>query len=184
MHIHIRPENLELTQAIKEYVEKKVRKLEKYFTEDIEANAYVNLKVYRDQHHVEVTIPMPNLLLRAEEKNLDMYASVDLIVDKLERQIRKHKTKINRKARTHGSIKQIINSQILQEQDHELEEEIGAFEIVRTKRFAVKPMDSEEAILQMNMLGHNFFVYRDSETNAMCVVYKRKDDQYGLIEAN
>ncbi|MDQ0339922.1 putative sigma-54 modulation protein [Caldalkalibacillus uzonensis] len=181
MKFNIRGENIEVTPALRDYVEKKVGRLERYFQEDITSDVYVTLKVTRDQHSVEVTIPMPKLLLRAEEKSLDMYASIDLVVEKLERQIRKYKTKVNRKFRQEGSVKQLfhdVNGQADQTQN-EVDDSI---EIVRTKRFNLKPMDAEEAVLQMDLLGHNFFVFSDAETEKVSVVYKRKDGRYGLIQ--
>ncbi len=142
----------------------------------------MNLKVRTtNTSKVEVTIPMPNLVLRAEEENADMYAAIDLIVDKLERQIRKHKTKINRKSRFNGATGEVFA--IAQDAaTQEVEED--ELEVVRNKRFDLKPMDSEEAILQMNMLGHSFFVYTNADTNTTNVVYRRKDGRYGLIEPN
>ncbi|PEZ07227.1 ribosomal subunit interface protein [Bacillus sp. AFS018417] len=178
MKFNIRGENIEVTPALKEYVEKKLGKLERYFETFPEIK--VNLKVYSDKQRVEVTIPFPDLLLRAEETNSDMYAAIDLVVDKLERQIRKHKTKVNRKLRENGITKTML---ILPEQPT-VQEEVAEdeLELVRTKRFDLKPMDVEEAILQMDMLGHNFFVFTNSETNETNVVYGRKDGKYGLIE--
>lgn len=182
MNYNVRGENIEVTQAIREYVEKKIGKLERYFSNTPDAQASVNLKVRANNtSKVEVTIPMPNLVLRAEEENADMYAAIDLIVDKLERQIRKHKTKINRKSRFNGTAGAAF-AVALDTVDHaETEEDL---ELVRNKRFDLKPMDSEEAILQMNMLGHNFFVYTNADTNTTNVVYRRKDGRYGLIEPN
>lgn len=181
MNFNIRGENIEVTPAIREYVEKKISKLEKYFTETPDANVNVNLKTYNDKtSKVEVTIPMSQLLLRAEEDHMDMYAAIDLISDKLERQIRKHKTKVNRKHREKGNLNELFGSY---ENAVNAEEEEQDLEIVRQKRFNLKPMDSEEAILQMDLLGHNFFVYTDAETNNTNIVYKRKDGKYGLIEA-
>ncbi|HEY4551751.1 MAG TPA: ribosome-associated translation inhibitor RaiA [Bacillaceae bacterium] len=181
---NIRGENIEVTDAIRDHVEKKVGKLERYFNETPEANAHVNLKVNPDKKaKVEITIPLPQLVLRAEEANDDMYAAIDLIVDKLERQIRKHKTKVNRKFREQGKALFATNgnaSNAVAVADEEEEE----LQIVRTKRFDLKPMDSEEAVLQMNMLGHSFFVYTDAETDGTNIVYKRKDGKYGLIETN
>jgi len=181
MHFNIRGENIEVTPAIREYVEKKITKLERYFSESPDANVNVNLKTYNDKTaKVEVTIPMSQLVLRAEEDHVDMYAAIDLITDKLERQIRKHKTKVNRKFREKGNATEFFgsvdNSAATAVEEDELE-------IVRQKRFNLKPMDSEEAILQMDLLGHNFFVYTDAETNSTNIVYKRKDGKYGLIEA-
>ena len=183
LNFNIRGENLEVTPAIREHVENKVTKLERYFTDDVAATAHVNLKVYNDkQTKVEITIPMKNLTLRAEERHDDMYAAIDLIVDKLERQIRKYKTRVNRKFREREGVASFFAS-VSQEQP-EQEEKDDELTVVRTKRFDLKPMDSEEAILQMNMLGHNFFVYNDAETNDTNIVYKRKDGKYGLIETN
>lgn len=180
MNYNIRGENIEVTPAIREYVEKKVAKLDRYFTESPNANVNVNLKVYQDKKSkVEITIPMKDLVLRAEETHEDMYAAIDLITDKLERQIRKHKTKVNRKFREKESLKDfapIFTEVEAVEEDEDLE-------VVRTKSFDLKPMDSEEAILQMNMLGHSFYVFTNAETNQTNVVYKRNDGRYGLIEA-
>lgn len=182
MNYVIRGENIEVTPAIREYVEKKISKLERYFTETPEANVHVNLKVYQDKKaKVEVTIPLPHLVLRAEESNDDMYAGIDLISDKLERQIRKHKTKVNRKFREKGDVGAYF---AVTTEAPELHVDEDDLELVRTKRFDLKPMDSEEAILQMNMLGHNFYVYTNSDTNRTNVVYKRKDGRYGLIETH
>ncbi|MEH7458226.1 ribosome-associated translation inhibitor RaiA [Bacillus sp. JJ1127] len=178
MKFNIRGENIEVTPALKDYVEKKLGKLERYF--DTFPEIKVNLKVYSDKQRVEVTIPFTDLLLRAEETHSDMYAAIDLVVDKIERQIRKHKTKVNRKLREKGSPK---NAFILTEPvavQEELQED--ELELVRTKRFDLKPMDVEEAILQMDMLGHNFFVFTNADTNETNVVYGRKDGKYGLIE--
>lgn len=182
MRYNVRGENLEITPAIREYAEKKIGKLERYFEESVDANVNVNLKYYSDQDSkIEVTIPMTDLVLRAEEHNQDMYAAIDLVVNKLERQIRKHKTKVNRKLREQGAPK-FVFSNLLEANGNSIEEEEDPQEVVRTKRFNLKPMDSEEAILQMDMLGHNFFVFTDSKSNNTSVVYKRKDGKYGLIE--
>jgi putative sigma-54 modulation protein len=181
MNYNVRGENIEVTPAIREYVEKKVAKMERYFTETPEANVNVNLRFNQDKtSKVEVTIPLPQLVLRAEETNSDMYAAVDLIVDKLERQVRKHKTKVNRKFRDKGDLAPTFAVVESSDSHDYVEDEL---EVVRTKRFDLKPMDSEEAILQMNMLGHNFYVFTNAETHRTNVVYKRKDGRYGLIEA-
>ena len=181
LKFNIRGENIEVTPAIREYVEAKVEKVERYFNEDVNATANVNLKVYNDkQTKVEVTIPMKNVTLRAEERNNDMYAAVDLIVDKLERQIRKHKTKVNRKFRDREGAG--VYFATATKNGAEVEEE--EYQVVRTKQFDLKPMDQEEAILQMNMLGHDFYIFTDAESDATNIVYKRKDGKYGLIETN
>ncbi|MEK4761859.1 ribosome-associated translation inhibitor RaiA [Viridibacillus sp. FSL E2-0187] len=181
---NIRGENIEVTPAIREYVENKIQKMERYFNEDFEATANVNLKLYNDkQTKVEVTIPMKNLTLRAEERNADLYAGIDLIINKLERQIRKHKTKVNRKFREREGVgyyfatTQSPTAAAVTEEEDELT-------IVRTKQFSLKPMDHEEAVLQMNLLGHDFFIFTDAETDGTNIVYKRSDGKYGLIETN
>ncbi len=178
---NIRGENIEVTQAIRDYVEKRISKLEKYFEKDMKNTAHVNLRVYPDkQAKVEVTIPLPYLTLRAEEVSNDLYASVDLVTDKLERQIRKYKTKVNRKSREKGfkNLEFIPNeTQPADDSDDE-----SKFDVVRTKRLALKPMDNEEAILQMDMLGHDFFIYEDADTSGIDIVYRRNDGRYGLIE--
>ena len=183
LKINVRGENIEVTNAIREYVEKKLSKLEKYFGDAAENSTdNVNLKVYSDKtSKVEVTIPLPYLVLRAEETSPDMYASIDLVTDKLERQIRKYKTKLNRKSREKG-FKNL--GFVPTEDPKQAEKEDKKFEVVRTKRVDLKPMDAEEAILQMDMLGHDFFIYEDAETNGTNIVYRRKDGRYGLIEAN
>ncbi|AJD92115.1 ribosome hibernation-promoting factor, HPF/YfiA family [Jeotgalibacillus haloalkalitolerans] len=192
LNYNIRGENIEVTPAIREYVEKKIDKLERYFNDTPDANVHVNLKVYNDkQTKAEVTIPMPRLTLRAEERHEDLYAAVDLILDKLERQIRKHKTKVNRKFREKTNEPEFFATTVDAENGiEELEPvSVGAddgdeseFDIVRTKTFNLKPMDSEEAVLQMNMLGHSFYVFTDADSNGTNIVYKRKDGKYGLIE--
>ncbi|WP_028783759.1 ribosome hibernation-promoting factor, HPF/YfiA family [Thalassobacillus devorans] len=183
MKYNIRGENLEVTEAIKDYVEKKVGKLERYFDEPVTSEVHVNLSVYNDEQEIEVTIPMKDLLLRAEERHTDLYAAIDLVVDKLERQIRKHKTKVNRKFRQEGAPKYVFAELEKEAQEYQNgASEDEDIEIVRQKRFDLKPMDSEEAVLQMDMLGHNFYVYTNAETNETNVVYRRRDGKYGLIE--
>lgn len=179
---NIRGENIEVTDAIRDYVEKRLSKLEKYFDNNVEAIAHINLKVYQNKTaKVEVTIPLPYLTLRAEETSPDLYASVDLVTDKLERQIRKYKTKVNRKSREKGYKNLDFAPNATPDDD---KPEGSDFQVVRTKRVSLKPMDNEEAILQMDMLGHDFFIYQDAETNGTSIVYRRNDGRYGLIEAN
>ncbi len=182
LKINVRGENIEVTGAIREYVEKKLSKLEKYFEDTSNSTAHVNLNVYSDKNSkVEVTIPLPYLVLRAEETSPDMYASIDLVTDKLERQIRKYKTKLNRKSREKGFKHMEF---VPTEDPKQAEKEDKKFEVVRTKSVSLKPMDVEEAILQMDMLGHDFFIYEDAETEGTNIVYRRRDGRYGLIEAN
>ncbi|HBT20878.1 MAG TPA: ribosome-associated translation inhibitor RaiA [Peptococcaceae bacterium] len=173
MKIIVRGKNFEVTDALREWVEKKLGKIEKYFNDLKEIQ--VVLVVNRDRHRAEVTIPLDGIVLRGEEETGDMYSSVDMVIDKLEKQIKKYKTKIDRKLKN-GSIKD------LKVPRGELQAEYEEPKIVRTKRFAMKPMTVEEAILQMNLVGHNFFVFRNSETDMVNVVYQRKDGNYGLIE--
>lgn len=181
---NIRGENIEVTPAIREYVEGKISKLERYFNNDMDATANVNLKIYNDKRtKVEVTIPMKRLTLRAEERNDDLYAGVDAILDKLERQIRKHKTKINRKFRDREGVGLYFATAPAAETTA-VEEAEDELQVVRTKQFSLKPMDDEEAILQMNLLGHDFYIFTDAETDETNIVYRRKDGKYGLIETN
>ncbi|WP_405100371.1 ribosome hibernation-promoting factor, HPF/YfiA family [Oceanobacillus sp. FSL H7-0719] len=184
MKFNIRGENLEVTGAIKEYVEKKISKLERYFDTTPTSDVHVNLSVYNDEQRIEVTIPMTNLLLRGEVEHVDLYAAIDLVVDKLERQIRKYKTKVNRKSRQNGAAKHVFAEMEKEAAIEQIEEDSNDFEIVRTKRFNLKPMDSEEAILQMDMLGHSFFVFTNDASGETNVVYRRNDGKYGLIEPN
>jgi putative sigma-54 modulation protein len=180
MKFNIRGENLKVTEAIRDYVEKKIGKLDKYFENKPASDVHVNLSVYNEKQRIEVTIPMTSLLLRAEEEHTDLYAAIDLVVDKLERQIRKYKTKVNRKFRQNGFPKAELDNQHVEVVDQE--EEFDDLEIVRTKQFDLKPMDSEEAILQMDMLGHAFYVFQNASSGDTNVVYRRKDGRYGLIE--
>ncbi|MDF2961223.1 MAG: sigma-54 modulation protein [Paenibacillus sp.] len=177
MKFNIRGQHIEVTEALRDYVEKKLSKLERYFEAPPTSEVYVTLSVIKGLQTVEVTIPLTGVMLRAEEKHTDMYASIDLVIDKLERQIRKHKTKVNRKIRQEGGIRDIlkVDTSVQFEEDDD-------YELVRTKRFTLKPMDIDEAILQMNMVGHNFFVFSNMETEQVNVVYKRDDGKYGLIE--
>ncbi|WP_085522049.1 ribosome hibernation-promoting factor, HPF/YfiA family [Tuberibacillus sp. Marseille-P3662] len=185
MNYNIRGENFEVTEALKDYVDRKLGKLEKYFDEPITTEIRVNMEVHNNDRVIEVTIPMQELLLRAEDTHTDMYAAIDLVTEKLERQIRKYKTKVNRKFRQSGRPKQwrdAMTEGSLATATEVVEEEESEFEVVRNKRFDFKPMNVDEAILQMNMLGHTFFVFNNDETNDISVVYKRKDGKYGLIE--
>lgn len=173
MKVTVIAKNIELTAALKEIVEKKVNKLEKYFDPNVEAR--VTLSVQKSRHIIEVTIPFNGVILRGEESTTDMYKSLDLVEEKIERQIRKQKTRLSR--RKGGSFK---FAELSGESKQVTEEDEG--KLVRVKKFGVKPMNSEEAILQMDLLGHNFFVYQDADTSKVNVVYKRKDGDYGLLE--
>ncbi|MGI6065839.1 MAG: ribosome hibernation-promoting factor, HPF/YfiA family [Bacillota bacterium] len=171
MRIIIKGRNIEVTGALREYVEKRVGKLDKFIGELDEAQ--VTLLVEKDRHRVEVTMPLNGFILRGEEQTGDMYSSIDLVVEKLEKQIEKYKTRLNRKLKN-KSIKDLAAPPAGGDDDEP--------KIMRTKRFAIKPMPIEEAIMQMNLLGHNFFVFANGETDEVNVIYKRKDGNYGLIE--
>ena len=176
MKYNIRGDKLEVTSAINNYVESKLDRLNKYFKEeDLLAN--VLLRVRGTSQIIEVTIPTDKFILRGEEESKDLYAAIDLVTDKLERQIRKNKTRLNKQNLDNKYKDFNLDYEITTEEERD-EEEI----IVKRKNVEMKPMDEEEAILQMNLLGHEFFVYKDMHTNNICVLYKRKDGNYGLIE--
>ena len=173
----IRGENLEVTEALRDYVVSKLEKIEKYFQADQELDVRVNLKVYREKTaKVEVTIPLGSITLRAEDVSQDMYGSIDLVTDKIERQIRKNKTKIERKNRNKKSTSQLFTDAVVEEA------EAAPAKVVRSKQIDLKPMDLEEALLQMDLLGHDFFIYTDVEDNTTNVLYRREDGDVGLLE--
>ena len=172
MRIIITGKGMDVSEYLKETVNKKVSKLSRYFWKDTEA--HVTMSVEKARQIVEVTIPFDGVVLRGEEATTDMYASIDRVVDKIEKQIHKHRTALRK--RLHESA----FDQDAYEQ-YELEEE-ALPKIVRTKRFVVKPMDINEAQMQMELLGHQFFVFRNAMTNEVNVIYKRKDGDIGLIE--
>lgn len=189
MRFMYRGENVEVTDALKAYVEKRIGgTIDKYFNESAEVMVHVTMKVYRDGHRVEVTIPTPGLTLRAEDKTNDMYAAVDNVADKIARQIRKYKTRLHRKPREAEGLGAFFRE--ISEDDGGTPTAYGspngetadAPRIVRVKRFPLKPMDAEEAALQMELLGHSFYVFRNAETDDVGIVYKRRDGTYGLIE--
>jgi putative sigma-54 modulation protein len=182
MNFHIRGKNIEVTNPLKEYAERKVGRLEKYFESPLSSDVNVTLSIMKNKHTVEVSIPVNGAILRAEEKSEDMYASIDMVIDKLERQIRKLKTRINRKARQEGTQRSVFKESFEQAAASRAHEDDDSFEVVRTKSFTLKPMDVEEAVLQMNLLGHDFYVFSNSQTSSVNVVYKREDGKYGLIE--
>ena len=175
----IRGKNIEITPALKDYVEKKVGKVTKYF--DNVGAITALLTVTKGRHIVEVTVPVDGMLLRGEESTMDMYTSIDLVIEKLERQIHKHKTKLTKRFRTGGfkfesvGMAQPVHMEAKADEGEE-------YLVVKTKKFPVKPMDIQEAIMQMNLINHDFFVFRDATTEEVNVVYRRKDGRYGLIE--
>jgi putative sigma-54 modulation protein len=172
MRINVKAKNTQVTEPLTDYINKRFSKLEKYFV-DADLAGTVTLIVEKGIHRVEATIPLNRYILRAEENSNDMYASIDGVVDKLERQIRKYKTKVNRKGKVQTFAEVVADA----EPAPAVEDE----KVIKTKTFALKPMDEEEAIMQMELLEHDFFVFLDAESNGVNVVYKRKDGQYGLI---
>ncbi len=178
IRVNVTGKNIDVTQALRSYAEKKVAKLEKYLNDNQTTSAFaeVMLRVERGLHIAEVTVNLSGVMLRGEGKTGDMYTSIDAAVDRIERQFNKYKTKISRKI--HGRKLGEITPSAVQDSQEE-----DAPRIVRTKRFALKPMDAEEAVMQMELLGHDFFVFRDAESSEVSVVYKRRDGNYGLIES-
>ena len=171
MKINIRGSKLEATEAIKNYIEAKISRLEKYLKDADELEANVLIKKQGVYEKIEVTIPIKKMFLRSEEEDKDLYAAIDRVSDKLERQIRKNKTR-NKK------IKEAINFVDFETTEEEEKEE----QIVKRKNITLKPMSEEEAILQMNLLGHEFFVFQNEDTGNNAVLYKRKDNDYGIID--
>ena len=175
MKYNIRGDKMIVTDAINSYVESKLGKLDKYFKND-EIKANVLLKVRgANRQIIEVTIPTEKFILRCEEENNDLYAAIDLCVDKLERQIRKNKTKLKRHVTKEKN--KDINFEFELAENEDIDETI-----VKRKKIDTKPMDEEEAILEMELLGHDFFVFKNTNTESVCVVYKRKSGDYGIIE--
>lgn len=172
MRVTVIGKNIDITPALKEIVEKKISKVERYFEPEVQAK--VTLTVQKNRQIAEVTIPFNGVILRCEESTNDMYKSIDLVEIKLERQIRKQRTKLQRRSN------ESLRFSSFKDLGHDNEEDDG--EIVRVKKFNIKPMSADEAILQMELVQHNFFVFKDADTNNVNVVYKRKDGNYGLLE--
>ncbi len=172
MRFIISGKNIDVTEGLKTAVYEKIGKLERYFTPETEI--HVTLSVEKDRQKIEVTIPMKGNIVRAEQVSSDMYVSIDLVEEIIERQLRKYKTKLIDQKQSAASF-----NQAFVEEENVQEDEI---KITRSKKFAMKPMDPEEACVQMELLGHNFYVFRNAQTNEVNVVYKRKANTYGLIE--
>ena len=172
MEINVRGTKVEITDSMRNYVSEKLGKLDKYISLDgVRASVLVKVRNYSQK--VEVTIPLKTLILRAEAEEQDFYSAVDMVINKLERQIRKNKTKLQKREKK--GLKELNVDEAI-----EIPEEK---EVVKRKKIDLKLMSSEEAILQMDLLGHNFFLYKDEETDMPAVVYKRKDGGYGVIES-
>ena len=173
MRYIISGKNIDVTEGLKSAIYDKIGKLEKYFTPETEV--HVTLSVEKDRQRIEVTIPVKGNLIRGEQVSTDMYCSIDMVEEVIEKQILKYKSKLMNQ----NKANMIFTQSIEEEMDPEEEDEII---IERVKHFAVKPMDVEEACIQMELLGHNFFVFRNAHSNEVNVVYKRKGNTYGLIE--
>lgn len=174
MQITVRGRNVDITDSLRDYVEKKVGRLERQFDNAVAAT--VTMSVERDRHTVEVTMPLNGMVLRGEETTGDMYSAVDLVVDKLERQIAKYKTRISRRLRS-GDEKLAAEAN-----GPEADRDDREPRIVRTKRFNLKPMTLDEAVLQLGLIGHDFFIFTNADTDRINVLYRRRDGNYGLIE--
>lgn len=173
MKIKITGRNIDLTEGLKSAVEDKLNKLEKYFTPD--TDVYVTLSVEKERQKAEVTIPTKGNIIRSEQVSNDMYVSIDLVEEVIERQLKKYRTKLITK---HQNAAAAFKQDFLEEQSVEDEE----IQITRVKKFDMKPMYAEDACVQMELLGHDFFVFVNAETDRVNVVYKRKGNTYGLIE--
>ena len=172
MRYTITGRNIDVTPGLREAVIEKIGKLERYFNQDTEA--IITLSVTKDRQKIEVTIPVKGHIIRAEEQSTDMYGSIDLVEEIIERQLKKYKTKLIDKKQSH-----IDFSEFYVQEETEADDEI---KIEKVKKFAMKPMDPEEACVQMELLGHSFYVFLNAETEEVNVVYKRKGQTYGLIE--
>ena len=172
MRYIISGKNIEVTEGLRTAITDKLGKLERYFTPNTEV--HVTLSVEKERQKIEVTIPVKGNIIRSEQTSNDMYVSIDLVEEVIERQLRKYKNKIVDKKQEGGNFQKAFI-----EKDYDEDEEV---KIIRTKRFGIKPMYPEDACVQMELLGHNFFVFHNAETDQVNVVYKRKGNTYGLIE--
>lgn len=178
MKILVRGDKIEATKAIQDYAKEKLSRINKYIGDSDNVRATVVVSVKGHNQKVEVTIPLKNVILRAEETRDDLYAAIDVVVDKLERQIRKNKTKLQSKKMNKLSKDLLIDAIVAIDEEKE-----DGFKIVKRKTIEVKPMSEEEAVLQMELLEHQFYIFKDAETNKVAVVYKRKEGNYGIIES-
>lgn len=171
MELNIRGDKITVTKSIKDYITEKMERLNKYFESSKNIKANIIIRVKNNEQIIEVTVPTSKFTLRAEEKHADLYAAIDLVIDKLERQIRKNKTRLNDK---YKNIIQFDASIPFDEEEEDLK-------IVKRKNITTKPMDEEEAILQMELLNHDFFVFKNVDEECVSVMYKRRDGNYGII---
>ncbi len=172
MRFVITGRNIDVTEGLRAAVQEKIGKLERYFSPDTEA--IVTLSAEKDRQKIEVTIPVKGNIIRSEQVSSDMYVSIDLVEEIIERQLKKYKNKIIEKQQA----REVFSNEYI-EKDYDEDDTV---KIIRTKKFGIKPMDPEEACIQMELLGHNFYVFSNSETDEVNVVYKRKGNTYGLIE--
>lgn len=177
MKINIIGRKITVTEKIKEYADKKLGKLDKFFKDEPEARLVIG--TIKDNEYVEASIYAAGMIYRAEVIDTDVITAMDKIVDVIERQIRKNKTRLEKKIKREA----VNDNTLINGEDYTEGEDVSEFKIVKKKRFTVKPMTAEEAILQMNLLGHSFFVFKNAETDQMNVVYKRKDGNYAVIES-
>ena len=176
MKYNIRGDKITVTGAMKDYIEEKISKVDKYLENPGEVTANVVVRVKDLEQTIEVTVPTKKFTLRAEESNEDFYAAVDLVINKLERQIRKNKDRLSKKYKNNESIE--LNFDYKEEEDSKEQNES---KIVKRKNISMKPMDEEEAILQMALLNHDFFVFKNIDEECVSVIYERKDGNYGII---
>ncbi len=177
MKFNIIGRKYDLTDKIKDYTQKKLSKLDKFFKDESEARVVIG--TIKDNDYIEATIYAGGMIYRAEASDREILAAIDKIVDVIERQIRKNKTRLEKKIKRDATL----DNMLISGTPYKGGEEEKEFEIVKTKRFVVKPMSSEEAILQMNLLGHSFFVFKNQDTDEMNIVYKRRDGKYAIIES-
>ncbi len=183
MNFIISGKNINVTAGLKDTIEQKLGKLERYFTPETEI--HVTLSVEKDRQKIEVTIPVKGGIIRSEQTSTDMYVSIDLVEEVIERQLRKYKNKLVAKSQGHPIASSDGNSNFKKEfLEDSLDDDVSDDEIkiVKTKRFGIKPMYPEDACIQMDLIGHSFFVFCNAETDEVNVVYKRKDGSFGLIE--
>ena len=177
MNFIISGKNINVTQGLKDTIEQKLGKLERYFTPDTEI--IVTLSVEKDRQKIEVTIPVKGNIIRSEQTSTDMYVSIDLVEEVIERQLRKYKNKLVERSQGHTDDSHFQKAFFESEDDTSINDDI---KIVKTKRFGIKPMYPEDACMQMDLIGHSFYVFCNAETEEVNVVYKRKDGSFGLIE--
>lgn len=175
MKFNIRGKNMDVTPAIKSYIEEKIGRLDKYLESPSDVSASIVIKVRGKEQIIEVTIPVNKIILRGEESHDDLYAAIDLVSDKIERQIRKNKTKLKKRKEKNNFVD--FNYEFEIDKDEEKDETI-----VKRKTIEMKPMNEEEALLQMDLLGHEFFVFKNTDSECVSILYKRKDGNYGIID--